>query len=120
MHSVNKLRRCYITIDIVRVYRSDKVIIIIFVIIITTLLVKHVCVVESFGVGKLKEWSQHIDRAFSLYFSNFDLCCTFHTRLLQTLYITLQVKQKKLFVKVTCILILLLLQAKSQREKTPR
>lgn len=67
MHNVNELRWCYIIIDIVRVYRSDKVIII--VIIITTLLVKHVCVVESFGVGGLKEWSQLINRAFSLYFS---------------------------------------------------
>ena len=67
---------------------SDKVIIIIVVIISTTLLVKHVCVVESFGVGGLKEWSQLINRAFSLYFSN-DLCCTFHRRLLQTLHIML-------------------------------
>ena len=87
MHTVNKLRWCYIIIDILRVYRSDKVIIII--VIITTLLAKHVCVVESFGVGGLKQWSQQIDRAFSLYFSNFDLCCTFHARLLQTLYMTL-------------------------------
>ena len=83
MHNVNKLRWCYIIIDSVRVYRSDTVIIIIIIIIIImTLLVKHVCVVESFGVGGLKEWSQLIDRAFSLYFSHFELCCTLHIRLL--------------------------------------
>ena len=87
MHNVKKLRWCYIIIDIVHVYRFDKVITV--VINITTLLVKHVYVVESFAVGGLKEWSQLINRAFSLYFSNSDLCCTFHTRLLHTLYITL-------------------------------